>query len=400
MTPDTFPRVRSESDALPSDPEGAPDNRISDRRLVTTLDEPAPAASEERPPDDPVADRVGFAEEPLLRQRASTADAAHGLRNGHANGHEVSARGLTWPAQLEPGQRIGRANGHTASRGNGYANGHGNGNGHAHGNGNGRWIAALSPSEGGDGAILVGGIAEPWTERPIATAPRAPRAAEPAASAPAAVAAWAAEIRPCTDGFYARTGKRLLDFLGAAVGVVLFGPLMLLFAALIKITSRGPVLYRSTRLGQAGRPFTFYKFRSMYAGADRDRDLLLHLNEVDGPVFKISRDPRTTAIGRFMRSTSIDELPQFFNVLRGEMSLVGPRPPLPEEESKYEGWQRRRLEVKPGITCLWQISGRSRLGFDEWMRLDLEYIRRQSLATDLRILWRTIPAVLSRDGAY
>ena len=138
----------------------------------------------------------------------------------------------------------------------------------------------------------------------------------------------------------------------------------------------------------------------MHTGAEAERARLMHLNEVDGPVFKLRRDPRVTRVGQFMRSTSIDELPQIFNVLKGDMSLVGPRPPLPEEAEKYEAWQRRRLDVKPGITCLWQISGRSRLGFDEWMRLDLEYIRRQSLATDLHILLRTIPAVLSREGAY
>src|SRR5207248_1848643 len=138
---------------------------------------------------------------------------------------------------------------------------------------------------------------------------------------------------------------------------------------------------------------------SMYVGADAERAQLMHLNEVDGPVFKLQRDPRVTRIGRMLRSTSIDELPQLVNVLKGDMSLVGPRPPLPEEAEKYETWQRRRLDVKPGITCLWQISGRSRLSFDEWMRLDLEYIRCQSLANDLKILFRTIPAVLSREGA-
>ena len=188
--------------------------------------------------------------------------------------------------------------------------------------------------------------------------------------------------------------------MAASFGLLLTSPVLLLFALLIKLDSRGPVLYRSTRLGKHGRPFTFYKLRSMYAGADRERERLQHLNEVDGPVFKISRDPRITRIGRWIRCTSVDELPQFLNVLRGDMSMVGPRPPLPSEVEQYEAWQRRRLEVKPGITCLWQISGRSRLGFNEWMRLDLEYIKRQSLATDLRILWRTIPAVISREGAY
>jgi lipopolysaccharide/colanic/teichoic acid biosynthesis glycosyltransferase len=144
----------------------------------------------------------------------------------------------------------------------------------------------------------------------------------------------------------------------------------------------------------------FYKLRSMVKDADRTRQHIEHMNECDGPVFKIERDPRITRIGRILRSTSLDELPQFYNVLVGDMSLVGPRPPIPEEVAQYEPWQLRRLDVRPGITCLWQISGRSRIGFQEWMRLDLEYIRHQSLSLDLKILVRTLPAVLSREGAY
>lgn len=260
-------------------------------------------------------------------------------------------------------------------------------------------VMALAPAEHSESAVLSGTFPETWQGRSSGGAIGYARNGHSQEGA-ARIAEWAAQIRPETRSFYARFGKRVVDVVGALTGIVLFGPLMLLFSLLIKLTSRGPVFYRSSRLGHGGRKFTFYKFRSMYVGADRDRDQLLHLNEVDGPAFKISRDPRTTRIGRFMRSTSIDELPQFFNVLIGDMSLVGPRPPLPEEEAKYEPWQRRRLEVKPGITCLWQISGRSRLGFNEWMRLDLEYIRRQSFTTDTRILLRTIPAVLSRDGAY
>ena len=160
------------------------------------------------------------------------------------------------------------------------------------------------------------------------------------------------------------------------------------------------MFYRSKRIGRGGREFTFYKLRSMVKDAHKKRDHLNHLNECDGPVFKIERDPRITPIGRFMRSTSLDEVPQFWNVLRGDMSLVGPRPPIPEEVAQYEPWQLRRLDVRPGLTCLWQISGRSRIGFQEWMRLDLEYIRHRSLKLDLKILLRTIPAVLSREGAY
>jgi lipopolysaccharide/colanic/teichoic acid biosynthesis glycosyltransferase len=224
-------------------------------------------------------------------------------------------------------------------------------------------------------------------------------AAGGSASAAYAAALVELDLRSARS-FYLRTGKRLLDVLGAAVALVVASPLLLLAAIAIKLESRGPVLYRSTRVGRGGRPFTFLKLRSMVHDADRHRHRLKHLNECDGPVFKMNRDPRVTRVGRFLRVTSIDEIPQFVNVLVGHMSLVGPRPPIPEEVAQYEPWQLRRLDVRPGLTCLWQISGRSRIGFQEWMRLDLEYIRRQSFALDMNILIRTVPAVLSREGAY
>jgi len=207
-------------------------------------------------------------------------------------------------------------------------------------------------------------------------------------------------VAPVDHGFYLLFGKRLLDLLGALAAIVALAPVMAIIALAIKLESRGPVFYRSTRIGRNGRSFVFLKLRSMFDGADRQRHQLQHLNECDGPTFKISRDPRVTRVGRFLRVTSLDEIPQFLNVLRGEMSLVGPRPPIPEEVEQYEPWQWRRLDVKPGITCLWQISGRSTLSFKEWMRLDLEYIKHRSFWLDLRILLRTIPAVLSREGAY
>jgi exopolysaccharide biosynthesis polyprenyl glycosylphosphotransferase len=202
------------------------------------------------------------------------------------------------------------------------------------------------------------------------------------------------------ESLYLRAGKRILDVAGALLALIITSPVLLLAALAIRLESRGPILYRSTRVGRNGRPFTFLKLRSMVHGADRHRHHLKHLNEADGPVFKITNDPRVTRVGRLLRVSSIDEIPQFLNVLRGEMSLVGPRPPIPEEVAQYEPWQLRRLDVRPGITCLWQISGRSRIGFQEWMRLDLEYIRNQSFALDMKILLRTIPAVLSREGAY
>jgi exopolysaccharide biosynthesis polyprenyl glycosylphosphotransferase len=205
---------------------------------------------------------------------------------------------------------------------------------------------------------------------------------------------------PRQEGPYLRFGKRALDVVGSLLALVVCAPVVAALAVLVKLESGGPVFYRSIRIGRGGRPFTFYKLRSMVKDADRNRHHIAHMNEVDGPIFKIARDPRITRIGRFLRTTSLDELPQFFNVIIGDMSLVGPRPPIPGEVAQYEPWQLRRLDVRPGITCLWQISGRSRIGFQEWMRLDLEYIRHQSLALDLKILVRTLPAVLSREGAY
>ena len=174
---------------------------------------------------------------------------------------------------------------------------------------------------------------------------------------------------------------------------------MIVVAVLIKLTSPGPVFFVQNRVGMNQRQFKLYKFRSMVANAEERKSDLLHLNERDGPAFKIENDPRITRIGRFIRKTSIDELPQLFNVLSGEMSLVGPRPPLPEEVKKYEWLFRKRLSVKPGVTCIWQISGRNNVSFDRWMKMDHEYIENWSLWLDLQILLKTIPAVLFSRGA-
>ena len=163
---------------------------------------------------------------------------------------------------------------------------------------------------------------------------------------------------------------------------------------------KGGVFYRQKRTGLGGREFEFWKFRSMKPGAHATREFLEAANEQSGPVFKIRNDPRMTRVGRFLRKTSIDELPQFWNVLKGDMTLVGPRPPLPAEVAKYEPWQRRRLDVVPGLTCLWQVGGRSDIGFLDWVRMDLQYIRRRSARLDLWILWRTPLAVLLGRGAY
>jgi lipopolysaccharide/colanic/teichoic acid biosynthesis glycosyltransferase len=199
---------------------------------------------------------------------------------------------------------------------------------------------------------------------------------------------------------YLRGGKRVFDLAGAVVGALLLAPVLLVIAVAIKVNTTGPILYRSRRVGEGGRVFSFLKFRSMVRNAEMLRDELDHLNEVDGPVFKIARDPRITRVGALLRRSSLDELPQLWNVWRGDMSLVGPRPPIPEEVIHYQAWQMQRLSVRPGLTCLWQVSGRSRVGFDEWMRMDLAYIDRRSLRLDLSILLRTVPAVLSGIGAY
>jgi lipopolysaccharide/colanic/teichoic acid biosynthesis glycosyltransferase len=200
-------------------------------------------------------------------------------------------------------------------------------------------------------------------------------------------------------GFYQRHGKRLFDLLVGCLGLILLSPLFLAVALAIKLESKGPVYYRSTRVGRRARTFEFLKFRTMRADAEKLKAELEHLNEMDGPVFKIKNDPRVTRVGRFLRKTSLDELPQLLHVVRGEMSLVGPRPPIPEEVEQYEAWHRRRLSVVPGITCLWQVSGRNRIQFDDWMRLDMKYIDSLSFRVDLKTLIMTIPAVLRGDGA-
>lgn len=193
--------------------------------------------------------------------------------------------------------------------------------------------------------------------------------------------------------------KRVMDIGLSLTLMFLSLPIMVGIGLLIKLTEGGRVFYRQTRCGLNGRRFTMYKFRTMVEDADLRRDELMHLNEMSGPVFKLSVDPRVTLIGRILRRFSLDELPQFWNVLRGDMSLVGPRPPIPEEVDQYQRWQRRRLSMKPGLTCLWQISGRNQVDFDRWMQLDLEYIDSWSPWLDLKILAKTVPAVLSGRGA-
>jgi lipopolysaccharide/colanic/teichoic acid biosynthesis glycosyltransferase len=202
------------------------------------------------------------------------------------------------------------------------------------------------------------------------------------------------------DTFVYVAGKRVFDLVVGLSVFVFVIPIVPLIALMIKLDSPGPVFYRQDRIGRGGRSFRFYKFRSMYREADRRRVELEASNEQQGPVFKMKADPRITPVGQFLRRSSMDEIPQILNVLRGEMSIVGPRPPLPVEVARYQPWHRRRLDVQPGITCLWQIAGRSHIGFDEWMRLDMEYLRTRSLRADLAIFVKTLPAVMARRGAY
>ena len=194
--------------------------------------------------------------------------------------------------------------------------------------------------------------------------------------------------------------KRTIDVSLSLLALILGSPLMALIALMIKLESPGPVLFPQERVGKNGRRFTLFKFRSMVVGAEQQQEALQDLNEADGPLFKIKEDPRTTGLGKWLRRLSLDELPQFYNVLQGDMSLIGPRPPLPVEVAQYQEWHKRRLEVSPGITGLWQVSGRSELTFDEMALLDIYYVENWSLGLDSKILWQTIPRVLFGKGAY
>ncbi|MFP2927423.1 exopolysaccharide biosynthesis polyisoprenyl-phosphate hexose-1-phosphate transferase EpsZ [Pyxidicoccus sp. 3LG] len=217
------------------------------------------------------------------------------------------------------------------------------------------------------------------------------------------------ERRAVSDGFlhfaavspkpHQMAMKRLFDICVSAVALWALLPLLAFVALAVKFTSKGPIFFKQLRVGQNGKPFYMLKFRSMVVNAEELKAKLAAQNEMSGPVFKMKNDPRITGIGRFIRKFSIDELPQFINVLRGEMSIVGPRPPVPSEVAKYETWQRRRLSVRPGLTCIWQVSGRNQISFEEWMYLDMQYIDHWSLTSDLTLLLQTVPVVLTGRGA-
>ena len=192
--------------------------------------------------------------------------------------------------------------------------------------------------------------------------------------------------------------KRVLDIVGAGVGLILLSPILLVTALVLRLREGSPILFRQTRVGLHGRPFTIFKFRTMVPGAEEQLDDVQHLNERSGVTFKARNDPRVTGLGRWLRTTSIDELPQLWNVLTGSMSLVGPRPPLPDEVATYDIWHRRRLSMKPGITGLWQVEARHEPDFDRWVEHDLIYIDGWSIWLDLKILAKTLPALLAHGG--
>ena len=194
--------------------------------------------------------------------------------------------------------------------------------------------------------------------------------------------------------------KRVMDINLSALSLLCLAPLLALVAIAIKITSKGPILFAQQRVGLGGNSFRMFKFRTMVINAEELKAQLAQKNEQSGPVFKIKNDPRITKMGGFLRMHSIDELPQLWNVFRGDMSLVGPRPAVPSEVEKYRRWHARRVSVKPGLTCIWQVSGRNKINFEEWMRMDMRYISQQSIFLDIKLILLTVRVVLTGDGAY
>lgn len=194
--------------------------------------------------------------------------------------------------------------------------------------------------------------------------------------------------------------KRVLDFIAALLGLILLSPIFLIVSILIKLESEGEVIFSQTRIGLNGKEFKMYKFRSMVKNAEELKAKLAAQNEMSGPMFKMKDDPRVTKVGKFIRKTSIDELPQLINVLKGDMSLVGPRPSLPKEVEKFEPWMLQRLEVKPGLTCYWQVSGRNNIDFEDWMKLDLQYVEDRNFLLDLKLIFKTFFVLFGDKNAY
>ncbi|GAA0109159.1 sugar transferase [Clostridium tertium] len=194
--------------------------------------------------------------------------------------------------------------------------------------------------------------------------------------------------------------KRTLDFMGSFLGLVILSPILLIVAILIKLESKGPAIFSQSRIGLNGKEFKMYKFRSMVQNAEELKEKLAKKNEMSGPMFKMKNDPRVTKVGKFIRKTSIDELPQLLNVLKGDMTLVGPRPSLPREVEKFESWMLKRLEVKPGLTCYWQVSGRNNIDFYEWMKLDLKYVDERDFWLDIKLIFKTVGVLFGDKNAF
>ncbi|WP_212902313.1 sugar transferase [Clostridium polyendosporum] len=193
--------------------------------------------------------------------------------------------------------------------------------------------------------------------------------------------------------------KKLIDLIGAICGLIITTPILIVTVIAIRIESKGPILFKQERIGQDGRRFNMYKFRSMVINAEELKDKFIEKNEMSGPMFKIKDDPRITKVGKFIRKTSIDELPQLINILKGEMSLVGPRPSLPKEVDQFQLWMLERLDVKPGLTCYWQVSGRNNIDFEDWMKLDIKYVRERNTWIDIKLIFKTIGVLFGDDNA-
>ena len=199
--------------------------------------------------------------------------------------------------------------------------------------------------------------------------------------------------------FY-EAAKRVMDIVLSFIGLVLLSPILLLVSLFIKIDSKGPIFFKQKRIGINGTEFEMFKFRSMVVNAEELKAKLEEKNEMSGPMFKIADDPRITKVGRFIRKTSIDELPQLWNVIKGDMSLVGPRPSLPKEVAQFEPWMRKRFEVKPGLTCFWQVGGRNNIDFEDWMKLDIKYVKERSLLLDAKLIFKTFFVLFGDENAH
>ncbi|WP_347707762.1 sugar transferase [Clostridium sp. 1001275B_160808_H3] len=197
-----------------------------------------------------------------------------------------------------------------------------------------------------------------------------------------------------------RLSKRVIDIIGSFTGLVLLSPILIIVGILIKFESKGPIVFTQKRVGKDGKEFDMYKLRSMVINAEEIKEKLKEQNEMSGPMFKMKDDPRITKVGKFIRKTSIDELPQLVNVLKGDMSLVGPRPSLPNEVKEFETWMLKRLNVKPGLTCYWQVSGRNNIDFEDWMKLDIKYVNERSFLLDIKLIFKTFFVLFGDNNAY